>query len=319
MMLSDLKNIISQESVIEYKEFNIVFYLIDTCNFSCYYCYNRFPRSNKQLNCQEIIDFTSKIQQVTKMPLRITFIGGEPFCHMQLLELVNSLNMMNIQVEILTNLSAPLDKIIYALDCNAIIIASWHGGIDKKNTDFCEKIKMLPKKYFDNNQVDIRIMFENDNWENSVQAFKQLVNCCNKDIDINLLSQYSGGFYDYSQCQLDEFKQFERMIEKKKDMFKLTTINGCQQIVTFNDLYMCKNNSFYMWKCEAGKKSIYVHVNGNVFPCQSYYEHNKIPLFSISSSKAEIAKKLKFTYCSVDYCSCEYNLKKERLLTHYSK
>ena len=122
------------------------------------------------------------------MPLRITFIGGEPFCHMQLLELVNSLNMMNIQVEILTNLSAPLDKIIYALDCNAIIIASWHGGIDKKNTDFCEKIKMLPKKYFDNNQVDIRIMLENDNWENSVQAFKQLVNCCNKDIDINLLT-----------------------------------------------------------------------------------------------------------------------------------
>lgn len=312
--------IIRQEPLIKNTIYNIVFYLIDACNYKCSYCYNKFPRSGLSLNYSTILTFIKYIQTIIKLPIKVTFIGGEATLHSKFLEIINFLNNINIQSEFLTNLSAPIETYITALQLNAILIASWHGLCNKRNDEFINKIMMIPKKYFDANQIDIRIMLEPDNWENSINAVNQLCGVSKKDIEISLLIQPNGNFYKYTNKQLSEFKQLNKVLEqtvgRNKEMFKLFFSNKTYTITSFNDLYM-SNIDFYLWKCDAGLKNIYIHADGNAYPCQSYYEHHRKPLFNICDH--EIKYKVQPTICNVDYCSCEFNLKKEKLINYERK
>ena len=59
---------------------------------------------------------------------------------------------------------------------NIKIAASWHGTkCDPANNKYISKMLAIPMMYFEKDLIEVRIMFEKDNWKNSVRTYELLV------------------------------------------------------------------------------------------------------------------------------------------------
>jgi hypothetical protein len=86
------------------------------------------------------------------------------------------------------------------LEKNVSVVASWHSiNTDMNNYSFIEKIKTIPFKYYTNNQMVIRIMMGNNDWEYAKNAFFELREKYNDYIEISLLTDKSGPMMEYSK------------------------------------------------------------------------------------------------------------------------
>ena len=74
------------------------------------------------------------------------------------------------------------------------------------------------------------------------------------------------------------------MISKKKilnDDFHIISIDGKIDKLRINDVVETDNFSFTGWNCDARKTNIYVHVDGQIYPCYGYYLAKKKPIAKI--------------------------------------
>lgn len=310
-----VKQFVEQDSV----PLNILAYTVDRCNFKCEYCYNRKPRRNTEIDINALSTFIRSIRDQTPVSrkINISLIGGEPTLHSRALELCQILlQLENTNVELLTNFSQPVEYYLPLLENGVCIAASWHSKTDdKKNWDYVEKMKNIPEKYFARNQVEVRIMMENDNWENSRAVFNALYPRFKKYVEISLLTRDDGTSYEYTDKQLKEYNQLIILTKYKRDFFTLEYNDGTKKRVSFEDIYLNPRVNFHLWKCNAGQDYIYIHVDGTVYNCQSYYEHNRKPICNIFQTGLKYQKELfKPTICSVEYCSCDFDVYKEKIL-----
>ena len=297
---------------------NVLLFIADQCNFACPYCYNRRPRTNKLIDLDLLYKFVEDMSQKTKRKMNISLIGGEPTLHPGMLNFCKSIlsNVPSTCVEILTNFSQPLETYLEHLELGMKIAATWHGKInDKQNLDYCKKMLRVPLKFFENDQIEVRIMFENDNWDNAEEVFRQMCPLFKKWVEISLVSDLDGKPYPYTKAQLDRYKELLMKLKYTRDFFTLRYRDGTEKQVSFNDMYLNPLVNFHLWRCNAGLDYIYVHCNGNVYNCQSYYEHDRKPICNIIQTQGEYKKELfKPTICSVEYCSCDFDVYKEKIL-----
>ena len=297
---------------------NVLLFIADQCNFACPYCYNRRPRTNKLVDLDLLYKFVEDMSQKTKRRMNISLIGGEPTLHPGMLNFCKSIlsNVPSTCVEILTNFSQPLEIYLEHLELGMKIAATWHGKInDKQNLDYCKKMLRVPLKFFENDQIEVRIMFENDNWDNAEEVFRQMCPLFKKWVEISLVSDLDGKPYPYTKAQLDRYKELLMKLKYTRDFFTLRYRDGTEKQVSFNDMYLNPLVNFHLWRCNAGLDYIYVHCNGNVYNCQSYYEHDRKPICNIIQTQGEYKKELfKPTICSVEYCSCDFDVYKEKIL-----
>ena len=297
---------------------NVLLFIADQCNFACPYCYNRRPRTNKLVDLDLLYKFVEDMSQKTKRRMNISLIGGEPTLHPGMLSFCKSIlsNVPNSCVEVLTNFSQPLETYLEHLELGMKIAATWHGKQnDKQNLDYCKKMLRIPLKFFENDQVEVRIMFENDNWDNAEEVFRQMCPLFKKWVEISLVSDLDGKPYPYTKAQLDRYKELLMKLKYTRDFFTVRYRDGTEKQVSFNDMYLNPLVNFHLWRCNAGLDYIYVHCNGNVYNCQSYYEHDRKPICNIIQTQGEYKKELfKPTICSVDYCSCDFDVYKEKIL-----
>lgn len=302
----------------EVSPLNLLLFVADRCNFTCPYCYNRMPRHQNNADLDLFYKYVADIHK--KLPTRelnVSLIGGEPTLHPNLLDFCDKLQKLDrVCIEVLTNFTKPLEYYINLLKNNIKIAASWHRAPnDMLNWDYVEKMKKIPYKYFTNDQVEVRIMMENDNWENSRKVFNELYPPFKKYVEISLLSNNNGSPYRYTDKQLEEYRQLIILTKYKRDFFTVVYNDGSESQVSFSDMYLNPQVNFHLWKCNAGLDYLYVHVNGDVYNCQSYYEHNKKPICNIVDTNGEYIKELyKPCICAVDYCSCDFDVTKERIL-----
>lgn len=293
-------------------------FIVDKCNFTCPYCYNRKPRHLVEADSDIFVKFLKDVRKhVGDRPINVTFIGGEPTLHSNLDEFSkNTLSIPNLTLELLTNFSRPLDEYMKYLEMGIKIAASWHRAPnDPKNWDYVEKMKKIPMKYFLKDQIEVRIMMENDNWENSRKVFYELYPLYKKYIEISLLSQNDGKPYSYTDKQLKEFENLIILTKYKREFFTVVFQDGHEEQVSFNDMYLNPQVNFHLWKCNAGLDYFYVHVNGDVYNCQSFYEHNRKKLYNIVENGGCLdVEKFKPCICSVEYCSCDYDVMKEKII-----
>lgn len=297
---------------------NILMFIVDKCNFDCPYCYNRKPRHLVNADLDIFRKFLESTRaQIGDRPMNVSLIGGEPTLHPDLEGFVDSvLRQGNVTMELLTNFSQPAEFYIKYLNKGVNIAASWHRAPkDWSNWDYVEKMNKMPKHFFDLNKIEVRIMMENDNWENSKKVFYALYPNYKKSIEISLLSKNDGLPYSYTDKQLEEFRQFIYLTKFKREFFTVQYSDGTEEQVSFNDMYLNPRVNFHLWKCHAGLDYFYIHVNGDVFNCQSFYEHNRKMLYNICKNGGVYEKdKHRPCICSVDYCSCDYDVTKERIL-----
>lgn len=301
---------------------NILIFVVDKCNFSCEYCYNRFPRTLKSANLELYLKFIQDIKKKTNRKLNISLIGGEPTLNPEVLDFCSKLNEMeDVTTELLTNLSQPTEYYIKCLENNVKIAASWHGKKnDKQNLDYVKKITSIPYEFYEKNMIEVRIMFEYENWKSSDMIFNLLFNKYKKWIEISLLTKNDGSIYPYTEDQIKTYHDYVKKLKYMRDFFTLVFSDGTKKQVSFNDMYLNSNVNFQLWKCNAGLDYIYIHVDGNVFNCQSYYEHGMKPICNLYETDGIYKKELfKPCICRVDYCSCDFDVHKEKILKGIKK
>lgn len=313
-----MKNFIKQYGCNPDNTLNILMFIMDKCNYTCEYCYNRKPRHLIGADLKKFLLYVQDIRnKLPQRPLNISLIGGEPTLHESMVWFCDELiKLGNVTVEILTNLHKPFDYYYELLNKGIMIASSWHSKQDDLlNFDFVEKIKMIPQKFIDNYQVEVRIMMENNNWENSKKVFKELYTKCKNIMELSLLLTNDGKPYKYTDRQLQEYKNFLMLLKGNKDYVMVTYENGEQKKIMSQDMYLDMNVNYHLWKCNAGLDYIYVHVNGDVYNCQSYYEHGLKPMYNIINNNGTYMQNMhKPCICRVDYCSCDFQIHKERIL-----
>lgn len=126
---------------------NILMFIMDRCNFSCPYCYNRKPRHLVGADLSVFLKYVQDIRnKVPYRPLNVSLIGGEPTLHKDMLEFCDQLmKIKNTTVEVLTNFHKPFEYYLDLLESGVLVSASWHGqGEDSLNWSFVEKALKIP-------------------------------------------------------------------------------------------------------------------------------------------------------------------------------
>lgn len=302
---------------------NIMVMITDQCNYNCYYCYNNKPRKNICLDLKRVFNIIRTIKEQTHRKIFLELIGGEPCLHEQINMLFDK-NIFHVvdSIALYTNLS--LDVLFYQklIDNNVKIIATWHGlSNDKSNEQFIDKILTLISNLSINdieNKLKIRIMYEIDNIINSINVFTFLnsFDKLKKQIEFSLLSNIKNTIFNYSNEQLNTFNILVNKYRTYLEKYKLTYNDNTVEILTYNDIDYnpMPKYSFRFWKCNAGLDSLYIHINGNIYPCETQYNIHK-KLGNIYDNKKFIVPS-KGIICMSNICKCEWHVKKERIFNY---
>jgi sulfatase maturation enzyme AslB (radical SAM superfamily) len=96
----------------------IIVNIIDICNYNCYYCYNKKPRTNKILDLHALIHFIDWFSNNINSNIILFILGGEPTLHPQLFDFCVFLRKKykNINCRIVTNFSYDIKKILTLLE-----------------------------------------------------------------------------------------------------------------------------------------------------------------------------------------------------------
>ena len=116
----------------------------------------------------------------------------------------------------------------------------------------------------------------------------------------------------YTQKELDFLKSVISKNEKK--IYTVTDFNGNDHEMNFSQIAM-QNINFKKWLCDAGKNYFYIHSNGEIYPCESYYSENKKPLGNIKQ-KTYFNISLRQTICDCDNCSGDFAIQKINIFNY---
>lgn len=288
-----------------YDKFNILAFVCDKCNYDCWYCYNKKPRSNKLLNLNTLFLFIKNIKRKIKKCIEVDLIGGEPTLHPELYNFCKKINQnfSDIIVTIYTNFSLPVEQIKRYVNENVKFEASWHS----KNYDFFKKIALFDPQCF----RAITIMFEPEFSNFCIDRYNYLRK--NRyDVDLQpIIYENENNLYTDIQKQ-----QFNKIIDNDDKLFKLKYDNGKEEIVSHNQILLKTNYNYKRWLCSAGIDLLYIDCNGNIYPCPgvAQLKNNFNAIFNISQFQNETnVFQFKKTFCKVDKCPHEDNVQKIRI------
>ena len=298
-------------------QMTILAYVIDQCNYDCPYCYNKRPRNYYKLNLDRLMIFCKHIHNKTKRKIKLELIGGEPTLHPDLLKFCKDIQVLDfINCFILTNFSQSLNYYNQLFDVGVIFTATWHGTKnDQMNNDFIDKILNVDKKFICNKQLEIRIMFEHDNFQNAKHAFN--IFCLNGLKDFIQSGLISVGEYDkhlYTNEQLKEYSSIAQQIDNDRKLYHVKYDDNTISNLKFNELFLNDEFSFMNWICNAGQTYLYVHSNGDIYPCETYfYDIKDCKIGNIFNFKDLTLKK---TLCRCKFCtSCDFGIHKKKVFS----
>ena len=201
-----------------------------------------------------------------------------------------------------------------------MLIPSWHSkNSDPYNYEFIHNVITLIKLGY-SNQLDIRIMYEKDHIAESLNAFDIILpHIVSNNIEFSLLvdktkNENTSELYDYSQEELDTFymrvNSLNNSMYKKEYMFIYD--DQTVEYKCFNDLFGKNEYSFKHYLCDAKRNNLYIHFDGNVYPCVDYFSHKKMPLFNIYHH-ATYKVYDKPILCQLLHCTCDWSITKRKV------
>lgn len=287
----------------------VLAYICDRCNYDCWYCYNKKPRSNKLLDLNKLNNFINSLQNQTKKEIKLELIGGEPTLHPNLYDFCKKTINDKISINIYTNFSQTLFFYQKLLDLNCLLSITYHN---QDRNLFLSKLFNLGTNQ-QKNLFDLAIMYESGFTENSIYIYNQFLSntLYKKNILLSLvLSDTTNKILSkYTKAELEQYKFYTQNTIAESDDFYVLYNDKSIKKLSYNDLqldyeYSCKN-----WKCYAGVEYLDVDVNGDVYSCIScnrkiFNIYNKTNLFRLPT---------KPMICSSKYCQCRWDITKERV------
>ena len=285
---------------------HIVAYIIDSCNYNCSYCYNKKPRTRQNIDLSSL--YSMHMQMLKKFKnIKCELIGGEPTLHPDLLEFCQKTKEFpSISLLIYSNGSKDVAYIAKLLRCGVDMALTLHYSMDSDS--LLQKVIALSNAGF-SKQIQLRIMLEHGYEHQSFSLYDKAKHICSQcDVRLCLIDDT---IKSYSQ-------EFHEKIQKSSLLTENTFIsrsNSIYEFVSFDSLYIdpdvIDSMSFRNWVCNAGYNYIYVHSNGNIYQCQTYFENRQDYMCNISNFSNSIFKK---HICKMKNCSnCEICIDKQKV------
>lgn len=255
--------------------FHLIAFAVDDCNYNCDFCYNIKPRTKTILDLDRLMAFIQQIHEKTHKKIFLEILGGEPTLHPGLLDFCNKLNRQHkyVKTYVFTNFSKDIEYYLNLLKNNIALSITWHSKHnDITGQSFIKKAKHIPIKYFKSPGIRLRILYEKNNTINALNAFDELFPQHKEYIEFDLLSDISQHSYEYSYEELLEFNnRISKLKPATQNDYVFEHKNGEKELLKFTDIVKQSQFNFNKWLCNAGKDCLYIHSNGDAYPCESYY------------------------------------------------
>lgn len=284
---------------------NVLAFITDKCNYSCWYCYNRLKPKHADLNLNVLNKYVDFLHQNIDKKIQLDLIGGEPSCHPNLLDF--TMNCTNAEMCIYTNLSQDIN-LYQRLQQNGMMFdITFHSmPYDEKNVGFMQNIKSI-----DANHIrGITVMLDKSHFDSNIQTYNELKRMFDGyDVDVDLQLVMIGDKCDsYSHTQLDIYNS---LVENDKfKPFNVKFDDGSIAMVSHNQLYQLTKQKHYRWKCNAGLDLVYIHNTGDVYRCDGFYNFSISPEFNLNDGMRIIKTP---TLCPMSNCPFEDNVHKWRI------
>lgn len=295
--IKNIKNIKSIESIdIDFQQkYYILAFVCDKCNYDCWYCYNKKPRSEKTINLDALYKFTDCINKIQNKDILLELIGGEPTLHPELYNFCKKAINNGISINIYTNFSQSVEFYEKLLYLGVNLYLSWHS----LNNNFVDKFFQLNEHF--KQQIFSSIMYEPNYSSLALQIFNSIPNNkCLTLIDANKTIYNEQQLFAYLNAKYD-----------KKESY-LVRDDSQSYLISEEFLVNNKLNKFKNWKCNALKEGIYIHFNGNVYPCQNYMTNCSKCLTNIYCQDALYFMSFHSVICPFDYCECGFSFTKSK-------
>lgn len=303
-------------------DYNITFRMNQTCNLSCEYCeWKNGENYPYTLECIEKIYDYFKEYKIKRV--HFYFHGGEPTIHPKIIQTLEKIrdrqekDNIYTYIEYQTNFAynkKMLKKILPLIDCLSI---SYHYKELKQKKLHQQFIKNFAYLKLINYQIgrldimmedisDVDIFYKNIEW-----LFKY------KNI------KFSEMIYSFMFTSTNNETK-----EKHLNYYKVNNIN--EQLYKIDDIIYNTNELFIEgldcsgWKCDAGKKHIYLDGDGLIFNCateSTYYNMINAPqevkpltnILTDSKYMTKLAIKRKIgTLCKYNYCTGDFYIERTK-------
>lgn len=227
------------------------------CNFRCEYCYQADENGNHERtflskeNAENLVRFVKRLDDI----FYITLAGGEPFVYPELQYLVDNLTLLGSYVSIITNFSAPYEKIekiiLSARDKLATFNISIHLSQWKNMELFYEKLKRV-NELIEAEHLPLKIrttcVLTEENYHKLLEVDKKMKTYF-PEVSFEIQRMYNNNVYTIYNDEIEEF-----MAKRGLDV----PIEDANHI------------DFYGRRCWAGAKFFYIEVNGEVRRCYTH-------------------------------------------------
>ena len=296
--------------------FKLLAFIIDCCNYKCEYCYNDLPRTSKKLDLDKLYYFISEILfgKLRKQHLELELIGGEPTLHPNLVEFCRKISKLpNIHTTIYTNFSQTAEyyKELVDIDNRMTLILSWHTS----NTQFEEKLALLPKEMLENN-ITVSVIYEHNNIKKALEVFDYVRTKYPyvRELSFPLIDNNPNYTNKYDEQSLVEYKKRLPFV-KDLTRIKVQYIDGTSEIVDQHYFIVDdETRNYKRWICNVGIDFCFIYFNGDICPCDAY---RNIKLGNLNSDKLdEFNLNTKPLFCNNTCCPCVFDVKKTLVFNH---
>ena len=275
------------------------------CNFKCEYCYqvddngNRFKGFFEHKNVDNLIKFIDRLHA----KCRVNLVGGEPFIYPYLNELAEKLVSKGHLPNMITNFSAPFEKIQTFLDIVknnlrgfsiSIHISQWSNI-----NDLYEKLEKLinyKKKQGYEWEIWLSCVITEANFDKAIEVGNYIKE--NYGLNITYQRVYYKGVYNIYSDRIEQyFKEHKLDVDEDK----------------------ANHIDFWGRYCWAGSKFFYIEFNGDVHRCYTRQVKNDI-LGNLSNYKKIKISDYPTPCLSADNgnCVCFKHFVGSKFLTEYS-
>lgn len=251
---------------------SVVYYnLTKRCNFNCTYCYSIHDNLTVSMEDNQVI-----LRKLKELNTRaITLIGGEPFCHPDFHNILESCIECNLfdEIRVVTNGSLIDDSKMHLYCNNRVVFQVSIDGIDEY-TNSKTRGKNHFKIVYDNimklvqNNVKVVVMkvLTRDNIADS-KEFYSFYKKRNINVGFFMVKQVA----DSCKPDMHQLKELLDFVYSAENRDLIRTF----QIVNFADNMMFHNVGFPIMHCGAGINSLSIMPNGDVYPCVKKEKNGK--------------------------------------------
>jgi len=300
---------IGQQKYFANDTFHMWWSITNNCSLKCKYC--MLQHSEKILeykDIQKIIFFINQFSKKYKQ-FELNLFGGEPTNHPNFIQILNELEPKNIILNTNLEISKQYLVQIFRRDKFFDCCFSWHYNIGN-NERFLSNIKILLKNYSNVTFVVLLMMEQKYKEELFILAEKlyDLYFQYEKDRHIVISPVFESSIrWDIQDIEKIQLFNQKKHLKNDNSTYYVEYMDGTieHNVPTY---YVRQNNNFQTYRCDVINKNLFIDSNGNVYPCQTYRNHNMMLLGNIIEN-TYVHKYIKH-YCKLNHCDCEYMIPK---------